>query len=75
MQTVRYTPLMRDHLKLMLSVSAEIGREDATKTWEQLNEEMELLINHLHTIRHLTSRLREASPPLLFIVLNTLCPN
>lgn len=75
MQTVRYTPLMREHFKLMSSVSSEIGREDATKTWQQLDEELELLINHLHTIRHLTSRLREASPPLLFMVLNTLCLN
>lgn len=75
MQTVRYTPLMQDHLKLMLSIAAEIGREDATKTWIQLNEEVEILINHLHTIHHLNSRVCEASPPFLFVVLNTLCPN
>jgi hypothetical protein len=75
MQTVRYTTLMQDHLKLMLSIAAEIGREDATKTWGQLNKEVEILINHLHTIKHLNSRLCEASPPLLFMDLNTLCSN
>jgi hypothetical protein len=63
MNTVRYTPLLTDCFPAVTFLAERITQVDSTKSYQQLNEEINLLIGHLHTIKHLNALMYEASPP------------
>ena len=74
MNTVRYTPLLKDCFRIMTGFADIIQDENLTKTKQQFHEEIDLLIDHLVTIKRVSTFIDEASPrpPFIFndLILN-----
>jgi hypothetical protein len=68
MDTVRYTPLLKNCFRAMNGLADIIQEEDAKKTQQQFNEEIDLLIDHLITIKRVNALTYEASPRSPFIL-------
>jgi hypothetical protein len=62
MDTVRYTPLLRNCFMVMTGLADIVQEEDAKKTQQQFIEEIDLLIDHLITIKRVNALTHEASP-------------
>ena len=68
MNTVRYTPLLTDCFPAVTFLAERITQVDPTKSYQELNKEIDLLIGHLHTIKRLNALTCEASPlPMIYL--------
>lgn len=68
MDTVRYTTLLKDYFRIANSLTEWITTEDEHKTQEQLNNQIDLLINHLEAMKIVNTLTHEARPLALLTI-------